>query len=117
MKICIHCKIVLLLKFLFRYDFVVIGGGSAGATVAARLSEEPRFSVLLLEAGLDEPTGTQVPSFFFNFLGTNIDWQYNTESEDTACLNSKDRRCYWPRGKVYKPTLVYTLVLGRLKSS
>jgi choline dehydrogenase len=79
---------------------VVIGGGSAGATVAARLSEVPRFSVLLLEAGLDEPTGTQIPSFFFNFIGSDIDWQYTTESEDEACLNKEHRKCYWPRGKV-----------------
>ncbi|XP_017890997.1 glucose dehydrogenase [FAD, quinone] [Ceratina calcarata] len=89
-----------------RYDFVVIGGGSGGATVAARLSEEPRFSVLLLEAGPDEPTGTHIPSFFLNFLGTDIDWQYNTESEDTACLNNNDRKCYWPRGKVLGGTSV-----------
>ena len=79
---------------------MVIGGGSGGATVASRLSEENRFSVLLLEAGLDEPTGTQIPSFFFNFLGSEIDWQYTTESEDEACLNKEDRKCYWPRGKV-----------------
>lgn len=84
----------------YRYDFVVIGGGSAGATVAARLSEESRFSVLLLEAGLDEPTGTQIPSFFINFIGSEIDWQYTTESEEEACLNKESRKCYWPRGKV-----------------
>ncbi|XP_018044473.1 PREDICTED: glucose dehydrogenase [FAD, quinone]-like [Atta colombica] len=89
-----------------RYDFVVIGGGSAGATVAARLSEEPRFSVLLLEAGLDEPTGTQIPSFFFNFIGSDIDWQYTTESEDEACLNKEHKKCYWPRGKVLGGTSV-----------
>ncbi|KAH0954706.1 hypothetical protein HN011_007305 [Eciton burchellii] len=89
-----------------RYDFVVIGGGSAGATVAARLSEVPRFSVLLLEAGLDEPTGTQIPSFFFNFIGSDIDWQYTTESEDEACLNKEHRKCYWPRGKVLGGTSV-----------
>lgn len=94
----------------FRYDFVVIGGGSAGATVASRLSEEPRFSVLLLEAGLDEPTGTQIPSFFFNFIGTNIDWQYNTESEDTACLNKDDRKCYWPRGKVCILRTIFNII-------
>ncbi|XP_014208424.1 glucose dehydrogenase [FAD, quinone] [Copidosoma floridanum] len=89
-----------------RYDFVVIGGGSAGATVASRLSEDNRFTVLLIEAGLDEPTGTQIPSFFFNFLGSSIDWKYSTESEDEACLNKEDRKCYWPRGKVLGGTSV-----------
>ncbi|XP_023287481.1 glucose dehydrogenase [FAD, quinone] [Orussus abietinus] len=89
-----------------RYDFVVIGGGSAGAVVAARLSENDRFSVLLLEAGLDEPIGTQIPSFFFNFIGSDIDWQYTTESEDGACLNKDDKKCYWPRGKVLGGTSV-----------
>lgn len=79
---------------------MVIGGGSGGATVASRLSEENRFSVLLIEAGMDEPTGTQIPSFFFNFLGSDIDWKYSTESEDEACLNKEGRKCYWPRGKV-----------------
>lgn len=100
-------------RFSCRYDFVVIGGGSAGATVAARLSEESRFSVLLLEAGLDEPTGTQIPSFFFNFIGSEIDWQYNTESEDEACLNKDHKQCYWPRGKVSTleiNTLVFVIV-------
>ncbi|XP_034948721.1 glucose dehydrogenase [FAD, quinone] [Chelonus insularis] len=87
------------------YDFIVIGGGSGGATVAGRLAEENRFSVLLIEAGLDEPTGTQVPSFFFNFLGSSIDWQYTTEAETDACLN-RGGKCFWPRGKVLGGTSV-----------
>ncbi|XP_030023285.2 glucose dehydrogenase [FAD, quinone] [Manduca sexta] len=88
------------------YDFIVVGGGSAGSVVAARLSEVPEWRVLLLEAGFDEPTGAQVPSMFLNFIGSSIDWGYQTESEPAACLAEDGRKCYWPRGKVLGGTSV-----------
>ncbi|XP_025836404.1 glucose dehydrogenase [FAD, quinone]-like, partial [Agrilus planipennis] len=88
------------------YDFVVIGGGSAGAVVASRLSEIPEWKVLLVEAGGDEPPGAQVPAMVVNFQDTPIDWAYQTESEPVACLGYPDEKCSWPRGKVLGGTSV-----------
>lgn len=51
-------------------------------------------------AGPDEPTGAQIPSMFLNYLGSDIDYKFNTEPEKKACLSSPDHKCYWPRGKV-----------------
>lgn len=85
---------------MFSYDFIVIGAGSAGSVVAARLSEVAGYSVLLLEAGLDEPAWLQVPSFFVNPVRTDLDWQYIFQSEGDECSNGNAARCYWPRGKV-----------------
>jgi hypothetical protein len=60
---------------------------------------------MFLSIGFDEPTGAQVPSMFLNFIGSSIDWGYLTEPEPAACLSEKDRKCYWPRGKVRQPNI------------
>ena len=44
-----------------KYNFVIVGGGSAGCTLASRLTEDPNISVLLLEAGPDYTNFDQVP--------------------------------------------------------
>ncbi|XP_076283483.1 glucose dehydrogenase [FAD, quinone]-like [Lasioglossum baleicum] len=80
------------------YDFIVVGAGAAGPVVASRLSEVYDWSVLLVEAGPDEPAGAAVPSLAVLYLGSELDWKYRTTNESFACLSSGGS-CYWPRGK------------------
>lgn len=59
------------------YDFVVVGGGGAGAIVAARLSENASVNVLLLEAGGLLTDITDMPSNYYEFVGNpQIDWNF-----------------------------------------
>lgn len=79
------------------WDYVVVGAGSAGCVVAARLTEDPAVRVLLLEAG-DRDTGREIaiPAAFSKLFKTRCDWDYATEPEP-GC---DGRSMYWPRGKV-----------------
>ncbi|KAJ8711297.1 hypothetical protein PYW07_008539 [Mythimna separata] len=82
------------------YDFVVVGGGTAGAVMAGRLSENPQWKVLLIEAGGDEPTQSGVPAWVTAYWSRDdTDWQYHTEKQERACLD-EGGSCYWPRAKM-----------------
>ncbi|MCR2808165.1 MULTISPECIES: GMC family oxidoreductase N-terminal domain-containing protein [unclassified Microbacterium] len=77
-------------------DYIVVGAGSAGAALAARLSEDPAVSVLLLEAGgADKALQLHVPAAFKTLFRGAYDWNYDTVAQ--AALD--DRTIYWPRGK------------------
>ena len=80
------------------FDYVIVGGGSAGCAVAARLAEDPGSRVLLIEAGPDAGgvAEIRVPAAYSRLFRTRYDWNYVTLPQERA----DGRPVFWPRGKV-----------------
>jgi choline dehydrogenase len=79
-------------------DYIIIGGGSAGCVLAARLSEDPSNMVVLLEAGGEDHNPLiHIPAGYIKtMVNPAINWMFETEPEDS----SGNRRIAVPRGKV-----------------
>jgi choline dehydrogenase len=79
------------------YDYIIVGAGSAGCVLAARLSADSSVSVLLLEAGpADDADEIHAPAALTRLFQTAYDWNYSTVPQHRAA----GRSIYWPRGKV-----------------
>ena len=79
------------------FDFIIVGGGTAGCVLADRLTEDGRYRVLMLEAGgRDRNFWIPIPAGFSKLLtGSRFNWRFETEPED----NTLQRRIVVPRGK------------------
>jgi hypothetical protein len=79
------------------FDYIVVGAGSAGCVLAARLSEDPATRVLLLEAGPpDRSLWIHLPIGYGKTMWSpTYNWRFETDPDP----NMNGRRIYWPRGK------------------
>ncbi|KDQ59679.1 aryl-alcohol oxidase [Jaapia argillacea MUCL 33604] len=80
------------------YDYIIVGGGTAGCVLANRLSADPSVSVLVIEAGgsHEQETFSKIPVAFAKLFKTHADWDYDTSPQPDL----DDRELFWPRGKL-----------------
>ncbi|RWS23195.1 glucose dehydrogenase (acceptor)-like protein 3, partial [Leptotrombidium deliense] len=98
-------------NWYLEYDFIIVGGGSAGAVMANRLSENPNWTVLLLEAGGSDNIISDIPLAAATLQRTPLDWAYQTEPQEAACYGLTNRRMHWPRGRVLGGSSVLNYML------
>ncbi|KAJ7108233.1 GMC oxidoreductase [Mycena epipterygia] len=80
------------------FDYVIVGAGAAGMTLASRLTENPNVTVVVLEAGednLNDPTIIVPAQFGRTFFNPKYDWAFKTEKQK----HSNDNAIVWARGK------------------
>lgn len=87
-------------RLLEEYDFIIVGAGTAGCTLANRLTEVPEWKVLLIEAGGQESFIMDIPMLASFLQFTSANWKYRTKPSNTSCLGFRNSQCNYPRGKV-----------------
>ena len=79
-----------------KYDYIIIGAGSAGCVLANRLSEDKNVTVLLLEAGgKDTKIELAIPGAYGKLMKSDVDWGFSTAPQKYV----NNREIYLPRGK------------------
>ena len=84
---------------LANYDYIIVGGGSAGCVLASRLSENSKVNVLLIEAGGQQTMVSDIPGATM-LLYDELTWKYNIEPETNSHLAFEGQKGNWTAGKV-----------------
>ena len=75
------------------YNFIIVGGGTSGLVLAARLTEDPSTQVLVLEAGGNHLNNPQVssPALWRSLIGSDLDWNFATTPQVSLVIMQKGR--------------------------
>lgn len=82
------------------FDFIIVGGGTAGSVLANRLSANGKYQVALLEAGGNENNITRIPAMCGVAQLMDINWGFKTNSQKCGCWGMNDNQCAKAAGKV-----------------
>ncbi|GFY77608.1 glucose dehydrogenase [Trichonephila inaurata madagascariensis] len=93
------------------YDYIIVGAGSAGSVLAARLAEKECVTILLLEAGKSSPKVTDIPTAARSFIQSDIDWNYSTAPQEHTGAGLVNRSVAWPSGKTIGGSSVINAML------
>lgn len=94
-----------------KFDYVVVGLGSAGAIVSRRLAENRNISILVLEAGKYGNTLLDIPPFGLLLQKSAFDWQYKTVAQKKSCFSLHNNASVWPMGKIVGGTAMLNNML------
>uniref|UniRef100_A0A1I8MCQ5 Glucose-methanol-choline oxidoreductase N-terminal domain-containing protein n=2 Tax=Musca domestica TaxID=7370 RepID=A0A1I8MCQ5_MUSDO len=82
------------------FDFIVVGGGTAGCVLANRLSENPNWRVALLEAGGTENIINVIPAMAAYLQVTATTWNFPAVPQKDSCKGMVNNVCFHPRGRI-----------------
>ncbi|KAJ8727993.1 hypothetical protein PYW08_016378 [Mythimna loreyi] len=83
-----------------KFDFIIVGAGTAGCILANRLSAVPEWNILLIEAGDNAPVESNIPDLDKVIIGSKYDWNYLTAKNDVTNGANVNESIIWSRGNM-----------------
>lgn len=93
------------------YDVIIVGCGAAGSVLASKLSNDKDLNVLILEAGTTPSMQSEIPGLWANSIGTEMDWNYFAEEDNTFGQSLDKKRVQLIRGKCLGGTTALNTML------
>lgn len=93
------------------FDIIIVGCGASGSVLASKLSDTKDLNVLLLEAGTTPLIESEIPGLWATSIGSEMDWKYRAETDETFGQSLADKRVAIIRGKCLGGTTALNTML------